>query len=72
MNEMSVCVCACVRARIALLRAIRSNAHRHAQHADVSAATSSEKATNIVEMMGIKGSVKVTFILKQLLLYCYN
>ncbi len=35
---MCVCVCAC----IALLSAIRSNAHRHAQHADIPAATSSE------------------------------
>lgn len=35
---MCLCVCAC----IALLSAIRSNAHRHAQHADIPAATSSE------------------------------
>jgi len=69
MCERGECVCVCV--CIALLAAIRSNAHRHAQHADISAATSSEKA-NIVEMRGIQGLVKVMLILKTLLLYCYN
>lgn len=70
---MCVNECVCVHAHIALLSAIRSNAHRHAQHADIPAATSSEKATNIVEMMGIKGLVKGhAFIKKALLIICYT
>ncbi len=64
-----VCVCVCVCACIALLSAIRSNAHRHAQHADIQQPLQ-VKATNIVEMMGIKGLVKVMLILKKL--FCYN